>query len=185
MASAGDKFMSRFLLLTGMMWLALGALAFADEQGPVANKDKETTKATFLVTGVHCPPCTRTVESSLSHVEGLHSIKVDWKTKNARIEFDEAVLSARNVAQLIAATPHMMGSNMHYAGWLALNVPDLKDDASAKQVKDVLSKLEGVKQVTTYPAQHSVRFAFATKGDLTSAQLIDALTKAGINAENL
>ena len=91
----------------------------------------------------------------------------------------------QRVAQLIAATPHMMGSNMHYGGWLALKVPDLKDDASAKQVKGVLSKVEGVKQVTTYPAQHSVGIAFAAKGDLTSAQLIDVLTKAGIKAENL
>ncbi len=177
--------MTRFLFLAGMISLALGAPAIADEQRPAANEEKEATKATFLVTGLHCPSCTRTVESSLGHVKGLHSIKVDWKAKNARIEFDEAVLPAQRVAQLIADTSHMMGGDMHYSGWLALNVPDLKDDATAKQVKDVLSKVEGVKQVATYPAKHSVGIAFATKGDLTSTQLIDVLTKAGIEAENL
>jgi len=78
-----------------------------------------------------------------------------------------------------------MGGNMHYGGWLALKIPDLKDDATAKQVKDVLSKVEGVKQVAIYPKQHSVGIAFAIKGELTSSQLIDVLTKEGIKAENL
>jgi copper chaperone CopZ len=177
--------MTRFLILAGTLLLALGATAFADEAGKTAAKEKATTKATFLITGLHCPPCTRTVESSLGHVKGLRSIKVDWKTKNARIEFVEALLPAQRVSQLIAGTPHMMGSNMHYGGWLALKVPDLKDDATAKQVNEVLSKVKGVKQVATYPARHSVGVAFATKGDLTSAQLIDVLTEAGIKAENL
>jgi copper chaperone CopZ len=160
-------------------------MAIADEPSRSGTEEKKPTKATFLVTGLHCPPCTRTVESSLGHVKGLRSIKVDWKTKNARIEFDEAILPAQKVAQLIAATPHMMGRTMQYGGWLALKVPDLKDDASARQVKDVLSKVEGVRQVATYPKQHSVGIAFAPKGDLTTAQLIDVLNKAGIKAENL
>jgi copper chaperone CopZ len=177
--------MSRFLLLAETILLAFGATVLADEPGRTADADKELTKATFLITGLHCPPCTRTVETSLSHAKGLRSIKVDWKTKNARVEFDEAVLPAQSVAQLIAATPHMMGGNMHYGGWLALKTPDLKDESTAKQIKDVLSQMEGVKQVATYPAQHSVGIAFATKGDLTSAQLIEALTKAGIKAETL
>ncbi|MCI0335253.1 MAG: cation transporter [Planctomycetes bacterium] len=177
--------MTKILILAGTVLLGLVATTFADEPHRAAGEEKEATKAMFLITGLHCPPCTRTVESSLSDVKGIRSIKVDWRTKNARVEFDEAVLPAQKVAQLIAATPHMMGSNMHYGGWLGLKVPALKDDATVKQVKEVLSKVKGVKQVATYPTKHSVGVAFAAKGDLTSAQLIEALTKAGIKAENL
>jgi copper chaperone CopZ len=177
--------MAKVFFYVGMLLVAFEVTTYADETRPSEEDRKVATKATFLVTGLHCSPCTRTVESSLSRVKGLRSIKVDWKTKNARIEFDEAVLPAQKVAQLIADTPHMMGSNMHYGGWLALKVPDLKDDATAKQVMDVLSKVEGVKQVATYPKQHSIGIAFVSKGDLTSAQLIEALAKAGIKAENL
>jgi copper chaperone CopZ len=176
--------MTRLLFLSAMILAPFSMSAAADVQGPTRDTE-EATKATFLITGLHCPPCTRTVESSLAKSKGLHSIKVDWKTKNARIEFDEEVLPAQRVAQLIAATPHMMGRNMRYGGWLALKVPDLKDDATAKQVKDALRKVEGVKQVATYPKQHSVGVAFAAKGALTSAQLIEALNKAGIKAENI
>lgn len=177
--------MSRFVLLAATMLVSVGATVLADEPSRNAAAHKEPTKATFLITGLHCPPCARTVESSLSQAKGLRSIKVDWKTKNARVEFDESVLPAQTVAQLIAVTPHMMGGNMRYGGWLALTIPELKDDATAKQVKAVLSKVEGVKQVATYPAQHSVGIAFASKGNLTSAQLVEALAEAGIKAENL
>jgi copper chaperone CopZ len=171
--------------MVGTILFTFVATAVADESRPTKEKEKAATKATFLITGLHCPPCTRTVESSLSKVKGIRSVKVDWKTKNARVEFDESVLSAQRVARTIAGTRHMMGKNMHYAGWLALKVPDLKDDASAIKTKEVLTKVDGVKQVAAYPAKHSVGIAFNAKGDLTSAQLIDALTKAGLKAENL
>ena len=44
----------------------------------------ELVQATYMITGLHCPACTRTVESSLGHVDGIRSVKVDWKTKNAQ-----------------------------------------------------------------------------------------------------
>ncbi len=177
--------MTRLMLFAGMAVLAFGSTSAADEPRATAEAKKETTKATLLITGLHCPACTATVESSLRNIKGIRLIKVDWKTKNARVEFDETVLSTQQVARKIEATPHMMGGNMHYGGWLALKVPELKDDATAKQVKEVLSKVAGVKQVAAYPAQHSVGIAFDAKGNLTSAQVIDLLAKAGIKAGNL
>lgn len=142
------------------------------------------TKATYLITGLHCPPCTRTVESSLRKVKGVRSVTVNWKSKNARIEFDENALPAQKLAQAIAGTPHMMGGDMQYGGWLVLKVPKLDDDAAAKQVKEILSKVAGVKRVATYPTQHSVGVEFDAKGDLTSRELIEALDGAGIKADN-
>ena len=49
----------------------------------------ETVKATFLITGLHCPPCTATVEKSVKSIKGVKSVKVDWATKNAKVEYDE------------------------------------------------------------------------------------------------
>src|SRR5262245_3500641 len=80
----------------------------------------EPTKATFLVTGLHCPPCTSTVQGSLSRVKGVQSVSVDWNTKNAKVVFDESVLPAQALAAAIEGTPHMMGGGMRYGGWLAL-----------------------------------------------------------------
>jgi len=145
---------------------------------------KPPTKATFLMMGLHCPPCTGTVQNGLSRVKGVKSVAVDWNTKKAVVSFDEAVLPAQALAAAIDGTPHMMGGGMRYAGWLALKVPSITDDASGQKVKDVLGKLEGVKSVAVYPAQHSSAILFAGKGAISSQQVIDALAKEGIDATN-
>lgn len=159
-------------------------LTDAAQSGKKPAPSADSTHATFLLTGLHCPPCTTTVESSLQSVNGIHSVKVDWNTKSARLDFDESVLPAQRLAQAIAGTPHMMGGDMHYSGWLALRVPELKDASSAKQVTDVLTKMPGVSRVQPYVAQHAVGIQFDAKGKLQSRELIDALAKAGVKAAN-
>ena len=147
-----------------------------DPAGPI--------KATFLITGLHCPPCTSTVQNSLARVKGVKSASVNWNTKNAKIEFDESLLPAQALASAIDSTPHMMGAGMRYGGWLALKVPSISDEASGQRVKDVLSKLDGVKTVAIYPAQHSAAVLFAGKGTMSSRQMIELLAKEGVEAAN-
>jgi copper chaperone CopZ len=162
--------------------LLFGSLANADEQQRKDDKDATIVKADYVITGLHCPPCTKTVESSLQHAKGIRSIRVDWKSKNAHVEFDESIVPAQKLARLIADTPHMMGGKMHYAGLLVLKVAQIKDEATAKPVQEALSKVKGVERVLAYPAQHSVEVQFATKGDVTTKQLIEALKTAGLSA---
>jgi copper chaperone CopZ len=174
------------LLITLTMAAALFLpTAIVRSAEPVAQppRGEDAVKATYLLTGLHCPPCTKTVETSLQRVEGIRSIKVDWKTKSALIEFDEAVLPAQRIAQLIAATPHMMGGAMHYGGWLALKAPGIKDEATARQAEEALGAVEGVKTVKAYPAQHTVAVFFSAKGEVKTRQLIESLKSAGIEGE--
>lgn len=145
---------------------------------------KSATKATFLMMGLHCPPCTGTVQNGLSRVKGVKSVTVDWNTKKAMVQFDETVLPVQALASAIEGTPHMMGGGMRYAGWLALKVPSITDDASGQKVKDVLSKMDGVKTVTVYPAQRSAAVLFAGKGTMSSRQMIELLGKERIEATN-
>ena len=174
--------MTRMLALT--LCLA-GTISTVSVWSAAAQESEESaTKATYLITGLHCPPCTRTVEGSLSRVKGVKSVSVNWATKNAKIEFDESVLPAQALAAAIEGTPHMMGGGMRYGSWLALKVPSITDDASGQKVKEALSKIEGVKSVAVYPKQHSAAVLFAGKGSLSSAQLLEALTNEGIEASN-
>jgi copper chaperone CopZ len=146
---------------------------------------KKPTKCTYLITGLHCPPCTRTVEESLARVKGVKSVSINWATKNAKIEFDESVLPAQALAAAVEGTPHMMGGGMRYGSWLALKVPALIDQASGEKVKAALGKIEGVKSVAVYPQQHSAAVLFAGKGTLSSQQVIEALGQEGFEASNL
>jgi copper chaperone CopZ len=117
-------------------------------------------------------------------VNGVKSVSVNWNTKNAKIEFDESLLPAQALASAIDSTPHMMGGGMRYGGWLALKVPSISDEASGPKVKEVLSKMDGVKTVSVYPAQHSAAVLFAGKGNVSSRQMIELLGKEGIEATN-
>jgi copper chaperone CopZ len=171
---------TKLLIAAAIVASVLSTRTWAEEPANPA----ATTKATFLITGLHCPPCTRTVEGSLGRVKGVKSVSVDFRTQNAKIEYDESVLPAQTLSSLIAATPHMMGGGMHYGGWLALKVPAITDDASGEKAKATLSKMEGVKSVAVYPKQHSAAVLFTGKGSLSSQQMIEALAKEGIEASN-
>lgn len=174
----------RFPFLMSIASLALATLGYAQESNKSqAEEPKTVVKATYLITGLHCPPCTKTVESSLRQIEGVRSVKVNWKTKNARIEFDEAVLPAQKLGRLIADTPHMMGGDLRYGGWLALKAPEIKDKASADRAKEALSEVQGVERVSVYPDKHSLGISFSEEGELTSQQLVEALAAAGFTAE--
>jgi copper chaperone CopZ len=152
------------------------SFVFADDPLPV-------TKSKLLVTGLHCPPCTKTVQQSLQKVKGVNSVTVDWNTKNAMVEFDEAVLSVQALTQKIAATPHMMGGDMKYDAWLALKVPALKDEATGKKVKAALAELKGIKQVAVYPDKQAIGVQFSGDGKLTTQEVIGQLAKAGVEAK--
>jgi cation transport ATPase len=131
---------------------------------------------------LHCPPCARTVESSLRALNGVRAARVDYATKSAKIEFDEHTAPLQLIASTIASTPHMMGAGMNYGSRLALSVPDLKDEATAKTARNALAATPGVASVTPYAAQHTVSVQFDGGGKPTTAELIAALRKAGLTA---
>lgn len=178
--------MQHFALITliGATFLAaVGAVsAVESEPSSTVATPAPAVKATFLITGLHCPPCTSTVEKSLKSVKGVKSVKVEWATKNAKVEFDEQQIAAQQIAARIASTGHMMGGTMKYAGWLALKVPDVTADGNADKAKSALMKVKGVSAVSVYPQQKSVGVEFTAKGEATSVQLIEALKEAGLEA---
>lgn len=170
----------RFLLiaLSTASFLLPAATTFAADE-PAA---PGSVKQTFVVQGLHCPPCTNTVASALKGTKGVENVKVDWNTKNAWITFDERVISAQQVARKIATTPHMMGGGMRYQASLALKVPAVKDDVAAEKAKAALAEVPGVAAVYAYPQQQSIAVRFNTSGKATTADLIAALKSAGFEA---
>jgi copper ion binding protein len=169
------------------MFMAAGLLLAASNlygDDATTSAPNEPTKATYMISGLHCPPCTKTVESSLKKVKGVRSVKVDWATKSAKVTFDESTLSAQQLAMAVAATPHMMGGGMSYGSWLALSVPGIKDEASAKDAETTVGGMKGVAKVGASATRHTLSVQFAKDGNVSSRQLIDALEAAGFKASN-
>ena len=141
-----------------------------------------STTAVYSLDGLHCPPCASTVERSLKRAAGVRSARVDYRTKSAQIEFDESKLSAQKLAKLIAATPHMMGGDMHYSGSLMLHIAGIADEATAKKATDALKGVPGVAKVQVRAKQKSIAVRFASKGGATTRQVLDALNSVGLQA---
>lgn len=167
---------TRFLLAVAMFLLVGAGWAWADEP------ETASTTAVYSLDGLHCPPCASTVERSLKRAAGVRSARVDYRSKSAQIEFDESTLSAQKLAKLIAATPHMMGGDMHYGGWLTLHVAGVADEANAKKATDALKGVPGVAKVQVRAKQKTVAVRFTAKGDATTQQVLAALTSAGLQA---
>jgi Cu+-exporting ATPase len=159
------------------MLLLLGTTRTEADEPAVAS-----TAAVYSLDGLHCPPCASTVERSLKRVAGVRSARVDYRTKSAQIEFDESKLSAQKLAKLIAATPHMMGGDMHYRGLLTLHVAGAADEANAKKATKALKGVPGVAKVTVRAKQKSIAVRFTPKGDATTEQMLAALASAGLQA---
>jgi copper chaperone CopZ len=162
----------------------LGGDEAAPEKSAGASKKASLASANFLITGLHCPPCSTTVEDSLRKTKGVRSVKVDWKAKNATVAFDEGVISAQKVAARIAATPHMMGGDMKYGGWLALKVAGVDQAETAAKAKKVLEGVKGVAKVAIYPKNESVGVAFGAEGSVTMHDLLAALEAAGLKGSS-
>ena len=58
-----------------------------------------TTK-TFVVPGISCGHCTHTIESELSEVAGVQSVKADQNTKQVTVAFDAPATLDKIVATL-------------------------------------------------------------------------------------
>ncbi|HMO84696.1 MAG TPA: cation transporter [Lacipirellulaceae bacterium] len=157
--------------------------AFAVSTESLRAEEPELVEATFLVTGLHCPPCTRTVEASIAPLPGVQSIVVDWKTKAAKVTFDPAATSAWSIVQRVSQTRHMMGGRLKYAAWLGLSVPELKDDRAAAAIKSTLQDVEGVAAVSVYPKQHIVAVLFDGKTEVEVEELMRAIKEAGYEAQ--
>ena len=55
----------------------------------------------FLIEGMHCGSCAVSIEMLLNNQAGVKSAKVDFDSKEATIEFDDAEFNFKEVEKLI------------------------------------------------------------------------------------
>ena len=61
-------------------------------------------KKKYDVTGMHCGACATGIQMYLSNTDGVKSVSVDYNTKKAEVEYDDAKINddgiAKNVTEL-------------------------------------------------------------------------------------
>ncbi|PIC98348.1 MULTISPECIES: heavy-metal-associated domain-containing protein [unclassified Sporosarcina] len=58
-------------------------------------------KAVFLMEPFSCPSCVKKIEGALSRAKGVQQVKVLFHSSKVRVEFDESVVEANELQELI------------------------------------------------------------------------------------
>ena len=58
-------------------------------------------KVVLLMEPFSCPSCVKKIESALSRAKGVQQVKVLFHSSKVRVAFDEAIIGANDIQQLI------------------------------------------------------------------------------------
>lgn len=61
-------------------------------------------KKIFFVSGMHCNSCAQLIELDLEELQGIKSVKVNFVSQKAIVEFDESKLNAQQIVEAIKKT---------------------------------------------------------------------------------
>lgn len=73
---------------------SVAATSASSAQAPAA----QTQVASFAVANMTCATCPITVKKAMSAVQGVRSVKIDFDSKTATVEFDPKVTNAAAIA---------------------------------------------------------------------------------------
>lgn len=60
-----------------------------------------TVKAKYLVEGMSCSGCERTVQNVISHVKGVTTAKADLASASVTVEYDPAVVTLDDIREAV------------------------------------------------------------------------------------
>lgn len=58
-------------------------------------------KVVFLMEPFSCPSCIKKIEGALSRAKGVQQVKVLFHSSKIRVEFDESIVEANELQQLV------------------------------------------------------------------------------------
>ena len=56
-------------------------------------KEMQKIKSTFSVSGMHCATCVQTIEGALEDLAGVISVRVNFASEKALVEYDPDIVS--------------------------------------------------------------------------------------------
>ncbi|HEC93752.1 MAG TPA: hypothetical protein ENI56_00020, partial [Candidatus Kaiserbacteria bacterium] len=66
-------------------------------------------KETYKIYDMHCASCVRTIEGVLMKTKGVSSASVNFANESAQIEFDEKVVSPKELAEAVGTAGYRLG----------------------------------------------------------------------------
>ncbi|BEP29958.1 heavy metal translocating P-type ATPase [Helicovermis profundi] len=106
-----------------------------------------TIKKEYLIDGMTCSSCSATVEKVTSKLEGVNSSVVNLTTKKITIEFDENLVSQKDIFEKIEKAGYEPNIIINEKS-IVIPVDDMTCSACAIAVEKAINKLDGIISVT-------------------------------------
>jgi Cu+-exporting ATPase len=109
-----------------------------------------TRQTSFAIQGMFCANCAVTIERTLTRLDGVIAVNVNYATERAMVMFNPSRVSAAQMVQAVRREGFQV-SQQH----IGLNVDGLMYTSSARTIARVLERVDGVVHVSVdLQAQH-------------------------------
>ena len=136
-------------------------------------------KKSFKIEGMTCASCAANIEKSLTKAKGIKKAVVNFASRSAQVEFDNRLTEEKELFEVVKKsgyTPVDMSSKT-----VKFKVVGMASEHCAGIVKDVLGKLEGIKEVETNFANSSAEIKYEF-GKVKVSDMKKAIDGAGYEA---
>ncbi|MDO8627716.1 MAG: copper ion binding protein, partial [Candidatus Diapherotrites archaeon] len=141
------------------------------------------TKETLSIKGMHCASCAANIEKNLAKLQGVESVNVNFASQKAQIVYNQENTDTKLFETVIKKLGYEVMGGVQSAenGQLILELLGVESLHCASIVEKTLKNL-GVSEVKINLATRKAKLSYDSS-KLTTAQIIDAIRKAGYDAK--
>ncbi|OLS20457.1 MAG: Copper-exporting P-type ATPase A [Candidatus Heimdallarchaeota archaeon LC_3] len=142
---------------------------------------EQIKNAKFLVSGMTCASCVRTIEKSLSAMKGVEKVSVNLMTEEANVIYDEQQVRIDSIIKKLDQIGYSGQIKEEKVVIADLNISGMTCASCVKTIENSIKKLEGINNVTVNITTDKAHVEF--RSDITSLRsVVNAVEKVGYKA---
>jgi len=136
-------------------------------------------KKVLSVTGMTCSSCARTIEKSVSKVEGVSNASVNFATEKLIVEFDESKASIEKIKEAVEKAGYgVLDDGEETIREVSIPISGMTCASCARAIEKSISKLNGIKEVSVNLASEKARVVYDSS-QVRLSEIKNAIIKAG------
>ncbi|WAM36683.1 heavy metal translocating P-type ATPase [Caldicellulosiruptor acetigenus] len=136
-------------------------------------------KKTLSVTGMTCASCARAIEKSVSKVEGVSNVSVNFALEKLIVEFDESKASIDKIKEAVERAGYgVLDDREETIREVSIPISGMTCASCARAIEKSISKLNGIKEVSVNLASEKARVVYDSS-QVRLSEIKNAIIKAG------
>jgi len=136
-------------------------------------------KKVLSVTGMTCTSCARAIEKSVSKVEGVANVSVNFATEKLIVEFDESKASIEKIREAVKRAGYgVLDDREETIREVTVPISGMTCASCARAIEKSISKLNGIKEVSVNLASEKARVVYDSS-QVRLSEIKNAIIKAG------